>query len=266
MESPINTTDLDTYDTAINIIGGLEDFSVIFKAINSHFSESDSLNEFINQRNELNLRTERSRSRVEREIRKAFLQFKSEEHQTLVKEIFTERVPLQDKELFILWHFALNNRLVREISSQVFAKTYYSGRTSISKDDITAYIKELLRKNKALEIGWSEKTINILSTKYLSFMSKLGFLNFVRAKSFKHIRTSSEALVLFLYFARLFSPSNNNILENELLTISFVPHEDIQVRLKKLSLRGFFNMNYNGIALNIELTHSYKGICNALYN
>jgi hypothetical protein len=25
-------------------------------------------------------------------------------------------------------------------------------------------------------------------------------------------------------------------------------------------------MNFNGVALNIELTHSYKGICDALYN
>jgi len=51
-----------------------------------------------------------------------------------------------------------------------------------------------------------------------------------------------------------------------LLPISFVPSEDVQDRLKKLSLKGFFNMNFNGVALNIELTHSYKGICDALYN
>ena len=37
-------------------------------------------------------------------------------------------------------------------------------------------------------------------------------------------------------------------------------------RLKKLSLKGFFNMDFNGVALNIELTHSHEGICDALYN
>jgi hypothetical protein len=72
--------------------------------------------------------------------------------------------------------------------------------------------------------------------------------------------------VLFLYFAKLFSPRTNNILANELLPISFIPLEDIQERLKKLSLKGYFNMNFNGVALNIELTHSYKGVCDALYN
>jgi hypothetical protein len=51
-----------------------------------------------------------------------------------------------------------------------------------------------------------------------------------------------------------------------LLPLSFIPSVDVQDRLKKLSLKGFFNMNFNGVALNVELTQSYKGICDALHN
>lgn len=265
MERLNNTTDLGAYNTAINVIGGLKDCSVIFKAIDSHFSQSDSLKELVNQRNEFNLRTEKSRTRIEREVRKAFLQFKNEEHKSLIQGIFAERVPRQDKELVLVWQFSLNNRLFRDITARVFIKTYYSGRTSISKDDITAYLKEFLRQNQSLEINWSENTINTLSTKYLNLMIKLGFLSPGRVKSFKHIRPSSEAQVLFLYFAKLLSPSASNILTNELLPVSFIPSEDVHGRFKKLSLKGFFNMNFNGVALNIELSHSYKGICDALY-
>jgi hypothetical protein len=266
MERLNSVTELGVYNTAINVIGGLKDCSVIIKAIESYFSQSDSLKALVNQRNEFNLRTEKSRTRIEREVRKAFLQFKSEEHRALIQGIFTERVPLQDKELVLVWQFALNNRLFREICSRVFVRTYYSGRAGISKEDITAYLKEFLRRNDSLEITWSENTINTLSTKYLNLMSKLGFLSPGRVKSFKHIRPSSEALVLFLYFAKVFSPDTGNILINELLPISFIPSEDVQNRLKKLSIKGFFNMNFNGVALNIELTHTYKGICDALYD
>ncbi|HPH47588.1 MAG TPA: DUF1819 family protein [Chryseolinea sp.] len=254
------------YDTAINVIGGLKDSSAIFKAIDAHFSQSDSLKELVNQRNEFNLRTEKSRTRIEREVRKAFLQFKGEDHQSLVQCIFTDRVPLQDKELVLVWQFALNNSLFRDISTCVFSKIYYSGRASISKDDIIAYLKEFLRQNEAQGISWSENTINTLSTKYLNLMTKLGFVSPGSVKSFKHIRPSLEAQVLFLYFAKLFAPSANNILTNELLPISFVPSVDVHDRLKKLSLKGLFNMNFNGVALNIELTHSYKGICDAIYH
>ena len=52
-----------------------------------------------------------------------------------------------------------------------------------------------------------------------------------------------------------------------LQNFGFIPSEkDSQDRLKTLSLKGFFNMNANGVALNIELIHSYKGICDVLYN
>lgn len=266
MELLDRTTDLGIYDTAINVIGGLKDCSVIFKAISSHFNQSDSLKELVNQRNEFNLRTERSRTRIEREVRKAFLQFENKDHEELIQEIFNERVPLQDKELVLVWQFALNNRLFREITSRIFVKTYYSGRASISKEDITAYMKEFLKDNESLNISWSENTINTLSTKYLNLMNKLGFLSAGRVKSFIHIHPSSEVQVLFLYFAKLFSPNESNILTNELLPIGFIPSDDLQARLKKLSMKGFFNMNYNGVALNIELIHSYKGICDVLYN
>lgn len=261
-----NTTELGEYNTAINVIGGLRDCSFIFKAIDTHFSQSDSLKELVKERNEFDLRTEKSRIRIEHEIRKSFLQFVNEDHRQLIQGIFSERVPIQDKELVLVWQFSLNNRLFREITSRVFMKIYYSGRASISKDDIAAYLKEFLLQNESMQISWSENTINTLSTKYLNLMSKLGFVSTGRVKSFRHIRPSSEAHVLFLYFAKLFSPSTSDILTNGLLPISFISSEDIQDRLKKLSLKDLFNMNFNGVTLNIELTKSYKGVCDDLYN
>lgn len=256
----------DAYDTAINVIGGLRDLSVIFRAYDAHFSKIDTNEALINKRNEFNLRTEQSRKRILRELKRAFLNFENEEHQSLVQGIFSERVPMKDKEFALFWQFAFNNRLFREISLRVFVRTYYSGRASISKDDIIAYLKEFLQNNEALQIEWSENTINTLSTKYLNLMSKLGFLSSGRIKSFKHIRPSSEALVLFLYFAKLHSPSSSNILTNALLPLCFITSKDIHERLKKLSMKGFFGMNYNGAALNIELIFSFRGVCDELYN
>ena len=227
-----NTTELGAYNTAINVIGGLRDCSVVFKAIDSHFSQSGSLKELINQRNEFNLRTEKSRTRIEQDVRKAFLQFKNEDHRNLIQGIFSERVPLQDKELALTWQFALINRLFREITSILFVKIYFSGRAGISKDDITAYLKEFLRQNESLKIGWSQNTINTLSTKYLNLMSKLGFLSPRRVKSFMHVRPSSEAQVLFLYFAKLFSPRASNILTNKLLPVCLSRQKISMIGLK----------------------------------
>ena len=256
----------DVYETTINVIGGLRDCGVIYKAIQSHFSEADTLNELISGRNEFNLRTERSRMRVERAVKRAFLHFKNQDHRNLIQSIFVGDASVPEKELILFWQFALSNRLFREISIRVFIKAYFSGRTSISKEDIIAYLKEFLNQNRSLDLNWSESTINTLSTKYLNLMTKLNFLEGARTKTFRHIKTSADSLIVFLYFAKLHDPEDNNILKNEILPLSFVAPEDIRERFKKLSLKGLFNMNFNGVALNIELTHSYEGICDALYN
>jgi hypothetical protein len=256
----------DVYDTTINIIGGLRDCSLIYKAIDSYFNQDDSIRDFMSGRNEFNLRTERSRTRVERAVKRVFLQFQNQEHRDLIESLFQSNVFLPERELILFWQFALNNRLFREISSRVFMKVYFSGRTGISKDDVVAYLKDFLYQNKQLNLAWSESTINTLATKYLNLMTKLNFLEGVRVKSFRTIKMSADSLVLFLYFNKLYNPQISNILESEIFPLSFVSDEDILERLKKLSLKGFFNMNFNGVILNIELTHSFKGICDVLYN
>lgn len=266
MEQFEKTIDIGTYDTAINVIGGLKDISVIFKALESYFSEDDSLHNLIHQRNEFNIRTEKSRKRIESSVVRVFLQFKNENHRDLMQGICSEFVPQQDKELALVWQFALSNRLFREITIDVFVKIYYSGRSTITKNDIAAYLKELLLQKQSLNLNWSEITIDTLSTKYLNIMTKIGLLSTGRTKTFKNIRPSTEAQILFIYFSKLYESKNNNILTNEFLPISFIHSEDLQERLKKISLKGFFNMNFNGLKLNVELTHSYKGVCHDLYN
>ena len=216
-------------------------------------------------RNELNLRTQRSKVRVELPVRRSFLEFYNLDHQELMRAIFKQHLPLSERALVLFWQFALNNRLFREISLHVYIKAYSSGRSGLTKDDIAAYIKESVSLHKAVKLTWSESTINTLSSKYLNIMTKLNFVEGKRIKSFKAIRPTAESLCIFLYLAKLYDSVSHNILTNELLPLSFMPTDDLKERLKKLSMKGYFNMDFNGVALNIELTHSYKGICDVLY-
>ena len=182
-----NTPISPEYDTSINVIGGIQDISIIYKAIDAYFSESST-----RERNELALRTERSRTRVHNAIKASFLIFKNDDHQALVQNLFTRKDVPANKELILFWQYALSNRLFREISTQVFCKAYFSGRAGLSKEDIVAYLKEFLNQNKPLGLGWSESTVQTLSTKYLNLMTKLNLLEGARIKSFKYVRPSSE--------------------------------------------------------------------------
>jgi hypothetical protein len=254
------------YNTDLNVIGSLQDYHVIQKSLESFFSGTDSVNKLIHQRNEFNLRTDKSRKRIEAAINNSFLLFKNQNHIDLMQEIFAKNcVRVMQKELILFWQFAMCNRLFFDLSVNVFMKNYFSGKVGLSKDELIGYLKEFLMKNNRLNLKWSEITIATLATKYLSFMTKLGFLTGARTKTFQHIKISGESLVLLLYCAQIAEPENKNILTNKMLPLSFVTLDDVQGRLKKLSIKGYFNMNFNGVALNIELVHSYKGICDVLY-
>jgi hypothetical protein len=254
------------YDTVIKDIGGLKDYSLIFNVIETYFRQQSSVNNLIGDENEFDIRASKTRNKVSWAINKTILQFISEEHKDLASKVFQENVPLQDKKFAFLWHFCLNNRLFREITLSVFTKTYFSGRAQISKEDIIAYIKDISEKSDPSRPSWSEETIYRLATKYLNLMSKFNFVSEGRVKNFNHIRLSAEGLVVFVYFANLYAPCKKNIMDNELLPAGFIAKEDIQSKLKKLSMKGFFDISFNGVALDVELTYSHKGICDAIYS
>jgi hypothetical protein len=266
MSQTFNAADFNEYDTTINVIGGIQNFGTVYEAIASSFRGENYYEDFVIDRNEFNLRTERSRIRVKNGVKRAFLNFKNQDHSDLIRGVFSRESHLPGKDIIAFWQFSISNRLFREISTNVYVKAYFSGRTGISKEDIFAYLKEFVNQNADLDLGWSETTIRTLSTKYLNLMTKINFLEGARNKSFRFIRPSDETLVLFLYFAKLHSPENKNIYKNEFTPLSFVTPEGLLDRLKKLSIQGYFNMTFNGVDLNIELSHSYEGICDALYN
>ncbi len=256
---------IQEYNTSMKDIGGVKDINAIFKTIMDYFKDSDSVNKNIITNNEFDTRTVKTRQKIGWAMQKTVLQFINGSHEDLIASIFLPRIPVQDKKYAFFWQIALNNRLFREISLDVFVKNYFTGRAAITNDEIIAFIKEQITGKNISGIKWSEETFYRIATKYLNLMSKLNFVSEGRTKQYNHIRPSAESQALFLYFAGLYAPQSNNILSNRFLPLSFIHEDDIHGRLKKLALKGFFNMNYNGVALNIEFIHDYKGICDVLF-
>lgn len=258
------------YDTSINIIGGIKDVDVIFNSIYSFFDDDDSEDNIILIKNEFNLRTEKSKIRVRNGIRQAFLHFKSKKHQLFLQSIINSKIPRSDIRFILFWQYAINNRLFREISINVFLKLYFSGRVGITKDDLIGYMKDFIKDSNKINLDWSESTINTMATKYLNFMTKLNFVVGSRIKKFNHIKISNELTVLFLYFSKIHHPGNN-LLKNDHTILSFTPlsflhKSDIVEHLKKISGKGYFDMTFNGKSLYFELQHGYEEIPSVLYN
>lgn len=248
------------YNTDINIIGSIPDYELIYKAIELFSRNNDDLENLIIKDNQFDFRTEKSRKRFLAAVYSAFLDFKSDDHKELLINFFKTNLSMTSKQMILFWQFLATNQLFHEITRDVFFKAYFSGRISLPKDDVVAYIKELVSQNDDLKGSWSQITIETIASKYLTILKKLDLLEGTNKKSFKHIQLSNEELLIFIYLIKIFEPENPNILNSKFLGFSFISKDSFLNRVKQLARKDLFEMSFNGEQLKIEINKPYQGI------
>jgi len=248
------------YNTDINIIGSIPDYELIYKAIELFSTKNDELESLIVADNQFDFRTEKSRKRFLSAVYSAFLNFNSDTHKELLIQLFNTNLSLQSKQMILFWQFSCTNQLFYEITKNVFIKAYFSGRVSLPKDDVVAFIKELISQTPELKDLWSEITINTIASKYLTVLKKLNLVDGTSKKTFKHIQLSNEELFIFIYFIKTLEPENPNILTSKYIDFSFISKDNFLNKVKQLAKKELFEMSYNGEQLKIDLNQTYQGI------
>lgn len=257
---------MSTYNSDINIIGGIPDYQLIFKAIELYGAGKNSLEDAIIKHNEFDFKTENARKRFLRAVTSAFLNFQNKNHEELITALFTHNISLEIKQLILFWQLIFSNRLFFEISRDVFVKNYFSGRASFPKEDIVAYMKELIANTPELKNKFTEKTIETIASKYLTVLKKLDLVEGRQKKTFKHIQISNDALVVFIYLLKSIDPSGSNILKNNYLPLSMILPDNFTERAKQLAKKDLINMSFDGVALKIETVYTSKGVGDVLFN
>jgi len=252
----------EQYDTSINIIGSIKELDTISNLIKAELYPDIKDRELIRQ--ELGIRTEKSISRIEHGVKKAFMSFVSDEHERFFHKIFSKDLNKADMSFILYWQLLVTNPLFREMTSGLFVKYYFEGRVYIDTDDVLGYVVELRNKNES--VVWSESTIKIIANKYLNLMAKLGFLEKKgRKKVFVYATLSPELQVIALYFSKFYPSGSSNVLSKELARLSFIPQEDLVHKYKKLSKNGLFDMSFNGEALTFNMNDDIERVIDVLY-
>lgn len=240
------------YNTDINIIGSIPDYNIISKAIELHAQTKDALENCIIQNNEFDFRTEKSRKRFVSALYSAFINFKNKHHKELIEIIFTQDISTATRRLVLFWQFSIINLLFYEINTEVFAKNYFAGRVSFPKDDIIAYIKDLICRKPQLRDKWSELTIETIASKYLTILKKLDLVDGSSKKMFKHIQISNEALLVFIELILTIEPELSDFFNSKYFPLIFMSKESFLTRAKELAMKEQLKLSYNGKTLKLE--------------
>lgn len=252
------------YNTDINIIGSIPDYHLIYGAL-PLFDKGDSLFQTLVVDNEYNLRTEKSRKRFLSVLNSAFITKNIDLNGFVNVTLKHFEGDEKSQALILFWVFSLNNRLFFDITKDVFLKYYYQGRAELPKPDIEAYLKELIYNNEELKGRWSTKTIETISSKFLTVLKKLHLLEGSRKKSFCFVRVSDELLTIFIHLYLHREGRKHNFIEDEFSVFAFTSREQLLERLKVIGQKDWIKMNYTGTTLRVENVFNSKNIIDGLF-
>ena len=243
------------YNTDINILGGVPNYDLIYKALPLLIDGKEELQKALIDNNEFDFRTERSRIRFFTLLKSAFISENPDINKWSSELIQYLKNDEKAQGLVIFWLFSLNNQLFFDLNRDVYFNYFFQGRTELPKPDVIAYLKDKLATTSELKDKWSENTINTVAYKYLSVLKKMHLLEGSRKKTFQMIRVRDEMLAAFIHLMGLKKPQFPNALDDDFLQFSFVPKESILPRLKNLGKKDWIRMNYTGTSLKLE------GVC-----
>jgi hypothetical protein len=253
------------YNSDINPLGSIPDYHLIYRALPLLYGRNNELEKLLVTDNEFNFRTERSRKRFLFVLNSAFIT-KNESINKLAGVLidFLENDE-QAKALIVFWLFSINNRLFYELNRDIFLKYYYQGRAELPKNDVMAYLKNLIAENSELKGKWSEETIDTMASKYLTVLKKLGLLEGRQKKTFRRITISNEMLAVFVHFFARMEGRKINVLEDEFLPFSFVSAGNMVDRLKTIGKKDWIKMNYTGASLEVEGKFEINTIAHGIF-
>ena len=156
----------------------------------------------------------------------------------------------QERLVVLFWQLTYSNRLFSRITAEVFMKAVYSGRITITAEEVTSFLRYIKETEKG-ELDWSEDTIKISGSKYLTIMKKLGLADGAIKKTIVHPVITNN---LFVYFIRFIQTvSDDKSLHNPYMIFSFSEEPNIISRLKKIENIQYWDISQIGNEITIDL-------------
>ena len=254
------------YNTDINIIGSIPDYNLIYRALPLLISDPKELEKILVDDNEFDFRTEKSRKRFLAVLKSAFLNIDNIEFNELIATLIDNRKNDQNSQSLILfWVFNLQNKLFRELNESIYLNYYFQGRVELPKEDVVAYIKDLISRTPELKEKWSVLTIDTIASKYLTILKKLNLVEGVNKKKISYVHLTDEMIAVYIHILDYLKTKKTNFLEDDFLSFSFIEKSDILERLKKVAKKDWINMNYAGNSLQVNGVFTSKTIIDGLY-
>jgi len=234
------------YDSGVNILGSVPDYSKMLDFISDTYGlthESTGTFEF---------RTEKSVQRFIGAIEACILLFKSDSHKQMFFAALADK-EFSDKErlMILFWQLTYSNQLFNRITKEVFMKAVYAGRITITAEEILGFLR-YIKEQEPGELQWSEDTLKISASKYLTIMKKLGLANGAIKKEIVRPVITAKLFIYFVHFVQQVCPEDKT-LHNPYMIFGFNEEQSLINRLKKIDNIPNWDISQIGNEITIDL-------------
>lgn len=240
----------------INILGGMPDYNLIRICIAGEAKDRSSSEV---QLQYTSIKTEKAFKRFQKAIDKSMNTFKTDQLKEMIQSLCYEQDLDETMLLVFFWNMSLNNELFAYLNENIYFPVLYSGRTTLTAEEVSACLKEL-KYNEAELQKWSDSTIDITASKYLTFLKKLGLLDGAIKKKILYKNLTEKQFVIFLYWL-MQAEASTNIADSRWQKYSFMEKEYFIERCIQHKYTKYININYNGDILRAEPILQYEEVC-----
>ena len=256
---------MERINSDINIIGSIPDFSLIQASLEL-FAQGKGqvdLKELVVTNNTFDFRTESARTRFLTAVSGSILVFANETHKALIENLFNTPGHETLKRKVVFWQLLFGNELFLSISKNVYAKAYFSGRTTLNGKEVFAYLKELQTASPKLK-SFSDSTLDRIASKYLTILKKLEMVSGVVKKQILNVRLTEYEILFFVYLVMSVDSVNRDILKNPYREFFFLDKTELVQALKNIKYMPYIDLTSTGETLNVELKLSPKELVDAI--
>lgn len=256
---------MENINSDINIIGSIPDFSLIQASLELFAKGKGQidLKELVVTNNTFDFRTESARTRFLTAVNGSILVFTNETHKALIENLFNTPGHETVKRKVIFWQLLFGNELFLSISKNVYAKAYFSGRTTLNGKEVFAYLKDFQTVSPKLK-SFSDSTLDRIASKYLTILKKLEMVSGSFKKQILNVRLTEYETLYFVYLVMSVDSSTRDILKNPYREFFFLEKSELVQALKNIKYMPFIDLTSTGETLNVELKLSPKELVDAI--
>ena len=233
------------YDSGVNIMGSVPNYNMMLDYISDTYGITEGSS------GAFEFRTEKSLQRFVSAIESCILRFKNAEHKKMFFEAIAKKdFSVQERLMVLFWQLTYSNLLFSRITAEVFMKAVYAGRVTITAEEVTSFLR-YIKESEPGELDWSEDTIKISGSKYLTIMKKLGLADGAIKKTIIHPVITTGLFVYFIRFVQTIT--DDRTLHNPYMIFSFSEEQTIISRLKKIDNIQYWDIAQIGNEITIDL-------------